>query len=85
MFGMTCDGADVICENFEFNNQVDVGDWLCFGGMGAYTITAKSRFNGMDAGTKIHVCDVEIQNNKKCSFPNTNEKNLENVSDESVV
>lgn len=57
---MTCDGADIICENFEFNQSVDVGDWLCLGGMGAYTYTAKSTFNGMQAGTKICVADIDI-------------------------
>lgn len=65
LFGMTCDGADIICENFEFSKSVDVGDWLCLGGMGAYTYTAKSNFNGMDAGVKHYVCEQEITSNGK--------------------
>jgi len=65
---MTCDGADTICENFDFAKSVDVGDWLCFGGMGAYTYTAKSSFNGMHAGVKIRVCDVDIANKESNIF-----------------
>ena len=43
---------------------MDVRDWLCLGGMGAYTYTAKSTFNGMNSGVKIHVCDHDITKNK---------------------
>jgi len=28
--------------------------------MGAYTYTAKSTFNGMEAGTKIKICDIDV-------------------------
>jgi diaminopimelate decarboxylase len=47
MFGMTCDGQDIIAKNISAPMDLDVGDWLCFGGMGAYTYSTKTEFNGM--------------------------------------
>lgn len=32
--------------SISLNIQVDVGEWICFSNMGAYTIAAASRFNG---------------------------------------
>jgi len=45
MFGPTCDGLDCIMKNAVLP-QIDVGDWLYFPDMGAYTIAAASNFNG---------------------------------------
>lgn len=47
IFGMTCDGMDVISKNLKVPVDAKVGDWFCFGGMGAYTHGSKSNFNGM--------------------------------------
>ena len=47
LFGMTCDGMDIIARQIMMPKGVKVGDWLCFGGMGAYTYGPRSRFNGM--------------------------------------
>lgn len=44
---MTCDGMDVIAKNIAVPSELAVGDWLCFGGMGAYTYGCRSNFNGM--------------------------------------
>ena len=52
LFGMTCDGRDIIANNF-VAPDMNVGDWMVFGGMGAYTVGPKSMFNGMEATTKI--------------------------------
>lgn len=41
-------------------NDINVGDWLCFGGMGAYTYTAKSTFNGMIAANKTYTCNIDV-------------------------
>ena len=43
---MTCDGIDVIARNISVPD-LKIGDWLCFSGMGAYTVGSKSTFNGM--------------------------------------
>lgn len=53
VFGMTCDGADVIARNVGFCGDAKVGDWLCFSGMGSYTFGPKSAFNGMESTTRV--------------------------------
>ena len=47
VYGMTCDGLDIISKNLVNPVDAKVGDWFCFGGMGAYTHGSKSTFNGM--------------------------------------
>jgi diaminopimelate decarboxylase len=47
LFGMTCDGIDIITRNMAVPVSMKVGDWLCVSGMGAYTYGSKSNFNGM--------------------------------------
>ncbi|KAI9775303.1 MAG: Ornithine decarboxylase [Geoglossum umbratile] len=46
IWGPTCDGIDLIVENVEFPNVLDIGDWLYFEDMGAYTKCSATRFNG---------------------------------------
>lgn len=46
-FGPTCDSIDVIAKQIHFP-QLEVGDWVYFLNMGAYTIAAGSTFNGFD-------------------------------------
>lgn len=45
IWGPTCDGLDVIIENFDFPT-LNVGDWIMFENMGAYTFAAACTFNG---------------------------------------
>jgi len=45
LFGPTCDSIDVICDCVELP-ELEIGDWLLFPQMGAYTIAAASSFNG---------------------------------------
>lgn len=46
IWGPTCDGIDVItCQHF-LPGVIDVGDWLFFENMGAYTKCSATRFNG---------------------------------------
>lgn len=47
LFGMTCDGMDIITKSINIPIDAQVGDWLCFNGMGAYTHGCRSNFNGM--------------------------------------
>ena len=54
LFGMTCDGMDVISHNLCLP-EMDIDDWIVLGGMGAYTFGPKSQFNGMQALENIHV------------------------------
>ena len=46
LWGPTCDGIDRITESCLFNCVLDVGDWLYFEDMGAYTKCSATRFNG---------------------------------------
>lgn len=46
IWGPTCDGIDCISESAMFPVTLDVGDWLFFDDMGAYTKCSATRFNG---------------------------------------
>ena len=37
LFGMTCDGRDVIANHLMVPDNMEVGDWMSMGGMGSYT------------------------------------------------
>ena len=57
IWGPTCDGIDCIAEKWGSNDTVDVGDWLYFEDMGAYTKCSATRFNGFtDRHECIYVC-----------------------------
>ena len=57
VFGPTCDGLDKVVEQTMIP-ELAVGDWLVFPHMGAYTVSAGSKFNGFDCGAvqKFYVC-----------------------------
>ena len=46
IWGPTCDGIDRITECSTFHGLLDIGDWLYFEKMGAYTKCSATRFNG---------------------------------------
>ncbi|RMJ25165.1 ornithine decarboxylase [Aspergillus sp. HF37] len=46
IWGPTCDGIDVITQHTVLPGLLDVGDWLCFEDMGAYSKCSATRFNG---------------------------------------
>lgn len=50
---MTCDGHDVIVNTIRIPQEIQVGDWLVFSGMGAYTYGPRSEFNGMKSTERI--------------------------------
>ncbi|RAL66961.1 hypothetical protein DID88_007743 [Monilinia fructigena] len=56
IWGPTCDGIDHISKSIRFDHNLDVGDWLYFEGMGAYTKCSATRFNGfIDSHDVIYV------------------------------
>jgi diaminopimelate decarboxylase len=61
LFGMTCDGMDIITKNINTPVEMKVGDWLCISGMGAYTYGPKSNFNGMRSTEKIIRWNAKLQ------------------------
>ena len=46
IWGPTCDGIDIIKAQHFLPGVIDVGDWLFFENMGAYTKCSATRFNG---------------------------------------
>jgi ornithine decarboxylase len=57
IWGPTCDGIDRITDSTRFNPILDVGDWLYFEDMGAYTKCSATQFNGFsNAHDVIYVC-----------------------------
>ena len=56
LWGPTCDGIDRIAERACLRATLDVGDWLFFEQMGAYTRCSATRFNGFtDRHAVLHV------------------------------
>lgn len=53
VFGPTCDSLDCICKDFPMR-VLEVGDWLYFPNMGAYTTAAMTRFNGFPGAITCH-------------------------------
>jgi len=47
-FGPTCDSLDVIAKRIRFP-EMNIGDWIYFNDMGAYTLAAASNFNGFES------------------------------------
>lgn len=57
IWGPTCDGIDRITESIRFDTVLDVGDWLYFEDMGAYTKCSATKFNGFSQDHDvIYVC-----------------------------
>ncbi len=63
LFGMTCDGMDVIAKNAFVPGEMKVGDWLCVSGMGAYTYGSRTEFNGMKSIEKIIKWSARVDEN----------------------
>jgi ornithine decarboxylase len=53
IWGPTCDGLDQVVENV-LMHEMELGDWIIFENMGAYTIPVASPFNGFPI-PKVHV------------------------------
>ncbi|KAI4205191.1 MAG: hypothetical protein LQ350_000513 [Teloschistes chrysophthalmus] len=49
IWGPTCDGIDKIVDNVVFDRLLDVGDWLFFTDMGAYSLCLSTSFNGFSS------------------------------------
>jgi ornithine decarboxylase len=57
IWGPTCDGIDRITESIRFHAELDVGDWLYFEDMGAYTKCSATTFNGFSNEHEVvYVC-----------------------------
>ncbi|KAF1949604.1 hypothetical protein CC80DRAFT_520437 [Byssothecium circinans] len=57
IWGPTCDGIDKIPDTHSFSEVLNMGDWLYFEDMGAYTKCSATPFNGFpSAHETIYVC-----------------------------
>jgi len=52
MWGPTCDSVDCIKRDFSFP-ELQIGEWVIFKNMGAYTSCVATSFNGFDKATFI--------------------------------
>ena len=59
IWGPTCDGVDQILESVSFYKILDIGDWLYFEGMGAYTSCLSTSFNGFLNRRIVHYVSSE--------------------------
>ncbi len=55
MFGPTCDSTDVLPYTVDLPEDIEEGDWIEIGQMGAYTNSMTTRFNGFFAETYVTV------------------------------
>mmetsp|Transcript_81 Transcript_81/g.237 ORF Transcript_81/g.237 Transcript_81/m.237 type:complete len:461 (+) Transcript_81:41-1423(+) len=58
LFGPTCDSVDVLMASVPLL-EAEVGDWLYFTNMGAYTRSAASQFNGFEVPPCKYVMSVD--------------------------
>ncbi|KAF9219429.1 hypothetical protein BS17DRAFT_811154 [Gyrodon lividus] len=54
VWGPTCDSMDCVCKRVMLPSALQVGDWLGFNDMGAYTICAASQFNGFELSDVLY-------------------------------
>ena len=60
VFGPTCDSMDVLSRGVLLP-KMNIGDWMYFQNMGAYTSAAASTFNGFPTTETFYVCSVKPQ------------------------
>ena len=53
IFGCTCDGGDVIYKEYDLPEGTDLGSWITWENMGAYTCAATTRFNGIPFNDRL--------------------------------
>jgi len=55
LYGPTCCSTDVLPQMFLLPDDVQIGDWIEFGLMGAYSLCARSGFNGFYPDTMVEI------------------------------
>ena len=54
VWGPTCDALDCVCAAAALPGTLQVGDWLGWENMGAYTVCAASGFNGFEVSRVVY-------------------------------
>src|SRR5438045_283205 len=57
LYGPTCDRVDVMKGPFVLPGDIDEGDWIELGQLGAYGACLRTRFNGFDRALTVEVGD----------------------------
>lgn len=83
LFGRTCDSLDVIAQA-EHMEELEVGDWLWFPQMGAYTQATASEFNGFPTPDTIVVENVGDLGTGVREFPWNSPKGVRHIAGVSV-
>ncbi|KAL8868863.1 MAG: hypothetical protein Q9174_004706, partial [Haloplaca sp. 1 TL-2023] len=71
LWGPTCDGIDRVVEDTALPYLLDVGDWLCFPGMGAYSVCFTTAFNGFPSERDVHYVSTEPQASELLGYAST--------------
>jgi ornithine decarboxylase len=58
VFGPTCDSIDRLPGTLAMPEDLDEGDWIVFGSMGAYLTGMTTRFNGYGQWDSVEVASV---------------------------
>ena len=60
LYGPTCDSADYMKGPFLLPDDIDEGDWIELGQLGAYGACLRTRFNGFDSTVTAEVADPPL-------------------------
>ena len=60
LYGPTCDSADFMKGPFLLPEDIDEGDWIELGQLGAYGACLRTRFNGFDTPLTAEVADPPL-------------------------
>ncbi|KAH8826227.1 pyridoxal-dependent decarboxylase [Flagelloscypha sp. PMI_526] len=63
VWGPTCDSIDLVSKLSHLPSDLEVGDWLGFDNMGAYTICAASGFNGFERSNVVYTTGTGEESN----------------------
>lgn len=67
IWGPTCDGLDCINKTIEIP-KLNIGDWILWKNMGAYTISAAVKFNGLPFGKPLYFMSKQFWDTVKAAF-----------------
>ena len=60
IWGPTCDGLDCVSKEYYMKYDLDIGDWVHFDNIGAYTCSAATPFNGFEQTVDIIFIDSAL-------------------------
>lgn len=61
VFGTTCDNMDILPKPFSLPDDIQEGDWIEIGQLGAYSNSASTNFNGFSVDTVVRVDDEPLR------------------------